>query len=120
MNHFDDDTFTQRRKAAAAAKQAQLDKFQAGVNNQDPAVARRRAERAAVHDARQVRQAARAAAVLAAQEAQSASDAAFAAKQAEAKSAKTAKDAADDAARPSLMIREAASWAAQRASKAKR
>jgi hypothetical protein len=60
MPGFKDKDFNERRASAADARKAMLDRFKAQVN--DPALAQRRAERAAIAAAREQRQAERQAA----------------------------------------------------------
>jgi hypothetical protein len=60
MSSFQDPNYQQRQSAAAAAKQAMLQKFRAA--SEDPEVARRHAARVAMNEARLVRMAEREAA----------------------------------------------------------
>ena len=60
MSSFQDPDYQQRQSAAAAAKQAMLQKFRAA--SEDPEVARRHAARVAMHEARLCRMAEREAA----------------------------------------------------------
>jgi len=59
MSGFKGSKFTDRAEAAAAAKQAMLEKFRAKPAPDDPAVLARAAERKAIADAREVRAAER-------------------------------------------------------------
>ena len=61
MSSFADHGFVERRNLAATAKKAQLDKFKASLNQDDPAAAQRRAERQTIIEARKAREEAEAA-----------------------------------------------------------
>lgn len=55
MKGFKDQSFAERRKAAAVAKQSTLDRFRARPGIDDPAVVARRADRQAIAAAREAR-----------------------------------------------------------------
>ena len=59
MNIFKDKTFADRRGAAAAARQAALDKFRSRPGSDDPAVIERNAKRLEISVARETRAAER-------------------------------------------------------------
>jgi hypothetical protein len=60
MPRFKDDDFSERRKTAAKAKNAMLERFRARPSSDDPATAKRKATRLAVSEARDSRVKARA------------------------------------------------------------
>ena len=101
---FSFNSFSDRQTAAAEARKALLEKFKNRPTDDDPEVVARKAERAAVLQARQEREAAKAAAKAAEQ-----------ARLAQIKAEKDAREAAERAAREAQLEAERAAREAARA-----
>lgn len=119
MSSFLENGFADRRNTAAQAKKALLEKYKASLNSDDPEIARRRAERQAIVEARKAREAARDAAREVARleaERKAAEEAArLEAERIAAEEKRLAELAAAEANRPNDLIRQAALYAAKRA-----
>lgn len=115
MKTFRDNGFAERRDAAVKAKQTQLEKFRNRPSDDDPTVAKRRAERQAILEARQAREAEREKARLAREAEEAALKALRDAEAEAAEAARRAERAAYEASRPRQIIRDVAMYAERRA-----
>jgi hypothetical protein len=114
MSGYRQDTFSERLKTANEAKKKALEKFKAQPKADDPEVAARRAEREAIHAAREVREAER----RAAREAEAARKAAEAKAEEEARWAREAAEKEAEEARQKAA--RDARYAARKAAKAQK
>ena len=114
MSGYRQDTFSERLKTANEARKKALEKFKAQPKADDPEVAARRAEREAIHAAREVREAER----RAAKEAEAARKAAEAKAEEEARWAREAAEKEAEEARQKAA--RDARYAARKAAKAQK